>query len=153
MPRLLLAPLVCGLMLALAPTARGCPLPLPETTLSIGGATLVAEVAATHVSRYCGLSLRDALAPGRGMLFVFRDAGTRHFTMRDTRVPLSIAFLDEARRIIDVQKMNPGPAEVLYASAAPARYALEVRQGWFDEHGISTGDRAEFVLSVVLRVE
>lgn len=110
----------------------------------VGADTVVAEVARTPEERSEGLMFREDLPPGTGMLFVFEDLQSRSFWMRNTFVALSIAFLDENQRIVDIQDMEPED-EDLTRSKAPALFALEVPQGWFGEHGIEVGDQAEIV--------
>jgi uncharacterized membrane protein (UPF0127 family) len=91
-----------------------------------------------------GLMERTALAEDRGMLFVFSDEEVRSFWMKNTLIPLSIAYMDSDGRIVDLQDMKPlddDPPH--YVSAEPARYALEVNQGFFEEHGVRVGDSAE----------
>jgi uncharacterized protein len=78
------------------------------------------------------------------MLFVFPDEEVRSFWMRNTLIPLSIAYIDSEGRIVDIQDMKPlDDEEPHYVSAEPARYALEVNKGFFDERGVEVGDRAE----------
>lgn len=120
-----------------------CPLDLPTTSLSIKGNDMVVELAATAQARACGLSHRSALGDNRGMLFVYPDSGRRTFWMKDTLIPLSIAFLDEDGVIINIEIMSPDQTDERYGSRKPAVYALEVNQGWFREHGIKAGDRVE----------
>jgi uncharacterized protein len=106
--------------------------------------TVVAEVAETPQARERGLMFREEVPDGTGMIFVFDDADIRSFWMRDTYVPLDIAFLDPAQRIVDIQQMEP-ESEEFTESAAPAMFALEVRQGWFEEQGIQVGDQVRIV--------
>jgi uncharacterized membrane protein (UPF0127 family) len=103
-----------------------------------------AEIADDTFERARGLMYRTALAENRGMLFVFPDQQRHSFYMKNTPIPLSIAFMDSEGRIVDIQDMRPlddDPPH--YVSARPAQYALEVNQGFFDERGIKVGDRAE----------
>ena len=103
------------------------------------------EIADNHVEQVIGLRWRKNLPENRGMLFVYTDEQERSFTMDDTVIPLSIAFMDSEGRIVDLQDMMPleaGP----YVSAEPAQYALEVNQGFFEEHDIEVGDRVELPL-------
>jgi uncharacterized membrane protein (UPF0127 family) len=89
-----------------------------------------------------GLMERTRLAENAGMLFVFEQEQTLPFNMRNTLIPLSIAFIDAEGVIIDIQDMQPltdGP----YVSALPAQYALEVNQGFFLNRGIGVGDVVE----------
>jgi uncharacterized protein len=74
------------------------------------------------------------------MLFIFDREQQLSFTMRDTLIPLSIAYIDARGTIIDIQDMQPLD-ETSHPSAAPAKYALEVNQGFFEAHGIQVGDR------------
>ncbi|MEX2526292.1 MAG: DUF192 domain-containing protein [Gemmatimonadota bacterium] len=112
-----------------------------------GADTVVAEVAATADARARGLMHRESLPHGTGMLFVFPDSQTRSFWMRNTFIPLDIAYLDSSLRIVDIQAMEPED-ENLYPSAAPAMYALEVPQGWFAGKEISVGATAELVMGL-----
>ncbi len=109
-----------------------------------GTDTVQAEVARTPEEREEGLMYRTELAPGRGMLFVFPDLQTRSFWMKDTLIPLDIAYIDENLRITDIQAMEPR-TEDLHPSARPAMFALEVPQGWFAEQGIEAGAVARVV--------
>jgi uncharacterized protein len=99
------------------------------------------EIADNDLERGTGLRWRKSLPENRGMLFVFPDEEILDFTMDDTLIPLSIAFMDSESRIVDIQDMEPLEDE--YLSAEPARYALEVNQGFFEDHGVEVGDRAE----------
>lgn len=109
-----------------------------------GSDTVRAEVARTPEQRARGLMYRDELPEGTGMLFVFEDLAPRSFWMRNTYIPLDIAFLDTDRRIVDIQQMQPLD-ERFTDSAAPAMFALEVPQGWFARKGIGVGAVAVFV--------
>jgi uncharacterized membrane protein (UPF0127 family) len=122
-------------------TINACPLELPTTSVSINGHLLIVDVAATPQSRMCGLSKRSALDENRGMLFVYARSGLRSFWMKDTWIPLSIAFLDESGKILNIEIMSPDQTEKRYRSSQPAIYALEVSQGWFGSRGIKAGDR------------
>lgn len=138
----------------LAPSyfAFACGTELPVVSLQIGAAELRVEVASTPAARACGLSQRDQLPPERGMLFVFPEAAPRKFWMKDTRIPLSIAFLDVDRRVLNILAMTPMQTEQRYPSTGDAHYALEVNEGWFERHGIDTRDLAEFTLPRVVLV-
>lgn len=109
-----------------------------------GPDTVVVEVARTAEERAVGLMNRDEVPEGTGMLFVFEDEEIRSFWMQDTFVPLDIAYMDAGLRIVDIQQMDPETTD-LHESAAPAMFALEVRQGWFADRGIEVGDVAEVV--------
>ena len=104
------------------------------------------EVATTIDERACGLSHREYLAADHGMLFVYDDERTLSFWMKDTKIPLSIAFLNSEREMLEIQQMIPNQTAQRYTSAHPARYALEVNQGWFASRGIDVGTRLDFTL-------
>ncbi len=99
------------------------------------------EIAESLREVVTGLRWRKSLPENRGMLFVYTDEEKRTFTMEDTLIPLSIAFMDSEGRIVDIQDMEPSKDG--YDSAEPAQYALEVNQGFFEERGVKVGDRAE----------
>jgi uncharacterized membrane protein (UPF0127 family) len=120
---------------------------LPTTTLTIGGHKIVAEVATKPDERATGLMNRFSLQPDHGMLFVFERSEPLAFWMKNTYIPLSIAFIDEQGRIVNIEDMAP-QTEVSHWSAAPARYALEMRKAWFTERGIKPGDRVEGIPGV-----
>lgn len=120
--------------------AAGATGPLgPTLDLAIGHHILRAEVADTEAERSLGLMYRDALQPDHGMLFVYPDSLPRSFWMRNTRIPLSIAFLDARGVIVSMADMQPYD-ETPIPSGGPAMFALEMSQGWFEERGIAPGD-------------
>jgi uncharacterized membrane protein (UPF0127 family) len=84
-----------------------CPMGLPIGTISIKGYTLTVEFAATGRARQCGLSQRDSLPENHGMLFIFPVVRHREFWMKDTHIPLSLAFLDSSGQILNIYKMTP----------------------------------------------
>jgi uncharacterized membrane protein (UPF0127 family) len=122
---------------------------LPAVTLvirtSAGEAVEVrAEVADERAERQTGLMGRTELAPDAGMLFVFGRERDLSFWMRNTLIPLSIAYVSADGRIVDIQDMESLDDEPpSYASAEPARYALEVNQGFFAGRGVEVGDTVE----------
>lgn len=119
--------------------------PAPATAWIIFGAdTVVAEVARTSEERNRGLMHRESLGENAGMLFVFPEVSIRSFWMQNTYIPLDIAFMDPSFRIVDIQQMEPMTTDS-HTSRAPAMYALEVNQGWFDAHGVKVGDLPEVV--------
>jgi len=105
---------------------------------------VVAEVARTPAERQHGLMDRDQVPEGTGMLFVFENEAIRSFWMKDTHVPLDIAYLNSDLRIVTILQMEPLVMST-YDSTAPAMFALEVRQGWFAEQGIEAGGQVELV--------
>ena len=114
----------------------------PEIGLSINGHKLTAEVAHTDPARTEGLMHRRMLPENRGMLFVFRETGPQAMWMMNTYLPLSVAFLDERGVIVNIADMQPHTRDT-HASAKPAKYALELNQGWFAKRGIKPGARIE----------
>jgi hypothetical protein len=129
---------------ALLATARAAPVgtELRVIPLTIGRHTLTAEVAATPEHRATGLMHRFSLKPDHGMVFVFERAELQAFWMKNTFIPLSIAFITSDGRIISIEDMTPKD-ERSYWSSGPAQYALGMRKGWFAERGIKSGDRVE----------
>jgi uncharacterized protein len=99
------------------------------------------EVADNSLGRLIGLRGRKSLPENRGMLFSYTEEDDRSFTMEDTVIPLSIAFMDSGGCIVDIQDMEPQTDG--YDSAEPAQYALEVNKGFFEERGVEVGDRAK----------
>jgi uncharacterized membrane protein (UPF0127 family) len=126
---------------------------LPTATLSVKGHALIVELAATPTARACGLSHRDELLPTHGMLFIFPAPRTATFWMKDTKIPLSIAFLDDSGKIINIWNMAPMRTDVQYHSSEPAKYALEVNQSWFKRNGIEAGDRVVMELPMVIDIK
>jgi hypothetical protein len=111
--------------------------------MELGGARLHVEVARTDAQRARGLMFRDRLETDWGMLFVFNRQETLRFWMKNTRIPLSIAFLDDGLVVRDIQDMEPFD-ERAHLSKAPARYALEMERGWFARRNIAPGTVAKF---------
>ena len=97
-----------------------------------------AELAADEPSRMQGLMFRKSLRQNDGMLFVFDEATTHCMWMRNTLIPLSVAFLDASAQIVNIADMTP-QSEESHCASRPARYALEMRRGWFAERGIGPG--------------
>jgi uncharacterized membrane protein (UPF0127 family) len=145
-----IAALLAVLLVARAGSARGgafgTGVEEPQVLFPASGAGVTVELAATPEQRQRGLMQRDSLADGRGMLFLFEQTTTSPFWMKDTRIPLSIAFIDEHGRIVDIQEMQPLD-ETLHYPAAPYRYALEVPQGWFARNGVQVGHQAHLPAS------
>lgn len=120
---------------AFASTARA---QLPIVELGAGMHLIRAELAADDPSRMQGLMFRKSLGQNEGMLFVFDEVTTHCMWMKNTFVPLSVAFLDASARIVNIADMTP-QSEESHCASQPARYALEMRRGWFAERGIGPG--------------
>jgi uncharacterized membrane protein (UPF0127 family) len=114
--------------------------PLPTAQLSAGMHLIHAEVAADFTSRARGLMHRESLGANAGMLFVFEQPEIQCMWMKNTLIPLSVAFLDERGAIINIADMEPH-SERTHCAAKPARYALEMNRGWFAARGIKPGMR------------
>lgn len=130
------AALVLGLASAVASGA------MPELVLTVEGHKVTVEVAHTEPARTQGLMHRRMLPEQRGMLFVFDRIDRHAMWMMNTYVPLSVAFLDARGVIINIADMAPHTTNA-HGAAQPAKYALEVNQGWFRKRGIGPGARVE----------
>lgn len=112
---------------------------LPVAELGLGMHRIEAEVAHTFQTRQIGLMNRKSMPPQRGMVFVFPEDATHCMWMRNTYLPLSVAFVDAKGRVINVEDMQP-QTDDNHCAAAPARYALEMNLGWFRDRGVKPGD-------------
>ena len=131
--------LVFILVLLAIPAARA------ETSLvplEISGNPLIAEVSNTAEAREQGLMYRKHMRGNHGMLFVYPEPGVHAMWMKNTSVPLSIAFLDQQGVIINIEDMIPFSEEQHHAGA-PAKFALEMPIGWFSKRGIKPGAKVE----------
>lgn len=133
--RQILTPLLLAAGLLLGTAARA---EMPRMELTAGFHRIEAEVAANQDDRMQGLMQRSRLGAGQGMLFVFPMQQRHCMWMKNTLLPLSVAFLDEEGRIINIRDMQP-QTEDNHCADAPARYALEMNQGWFATRGIKPG--------------
>lgn len=113
---------------------------LPRVDLSAGIHVIRAEVAADPTTRARGLMFREKLGRNEGMLFVFERKETHCFWMRNTPLPLSIAFLEDDGTIVNIADMKPR-SDDSHCPARPVRYALEMEQGWFAKRGVAAGAR------------
>ena len=113
---------------------------LPAVELVTGMHRIRAEVADTMASRMTGLMHRQSMPVNAGMVFVFDENAPHCMWMKNTLIPLSVAFIDESGAIINIADMQPH-SEQSHCAARPARYALEMNKGWFAERGIKPGAR------------
>ncbi|MDR2788258.1 MAG: DUF192 domain-containing protein [Candidatus Accumulibacter sp.] len=129
---------VSGIVLSILVTAAAAQVPSIE--LTVGFHRIEAEVAADQSTRMQGLMNRKRMEPHRGMLFVFPWAARHCMWMRNTFLPLSVAFLDDQGRILNIEDMEP-QTENNHCASAPVRFALEMNRGYFAEKGIKPGQR------------
>ena len=111
---------------------------MPRIELSAGIYRIDAEVAANQPDRSQGLMNRRNMAANQGMLFVFAQADQHCMWMRNTLLPLSVAFLDQDGRILNIENMMP-QTDTSHCASAPAAYALEMTKGWFADKGLKPG--------------
>lgn len=145
------------------PAAPASPPPGPDTApapvaaqtiqVRIGEHLVQAELASTAEARARGLMGRSALPDTAGMLFIWPYDHQPGFWMKDTPIDLSIAFVDSARRIVNIAAMDANDDRTTHFPLRPVRYALELRRGWFSDRGIGTDARLEFTLPVGLRID
>ncbi len=112
---------------------------MPVMELTAGFHRIEAEVAATPQNRAQGLMHRKAMDSQRGMLFVFTHDAAHCMWMKNTLLPLSVAFMDASGRILNIAEMKPH-SEENHCATKPARYALEMNVGWFAQRGLKAGD-------------
>jgi len=115
---------------------------LPRKDIYISGHKLSVEIADEQEERVRGLMFRKRLAKNRGMLFVYKKESKLTFWMKNTPLPLSIAFIASDGSIREIRDMEPFSINPV-RSSRNVRYALEVNQGWFEERGIKAGDRVQ----------
>ncbi len=140
-PRAITRAVVVGLLAVALVACRGGG---PETVkLQVGDARFTIWVARTPDQRERGLMYRTEMGPRQGMLFVFEDDRVRAFWMKNTPLPLSIAFLSVEGEILQIEPLTPF-SELIVRSRRPARYALEVNAGAFAEVGAEVGDLIGF---------
>ncbi|HKX40783.1 MAG TPA: DUF192 domain-containing protein [Burkholderiaceae bacterium] len=119
-------------------SAQDGPQKLPAITLNAGMHLIQAEVAQTPQQRSTGLMFRETLGPNEGMLFAFEDAGQQCFWMKNTLLPLSVAFIDDAGQIVNIENMKPQTLDS-HCSTKAVRFVLEMNEGWFAKRGIKPG--------------
>ncbi len=116
----------------------------PRTAaLQVAGKTVQVELAYTQVARAKGLMHRPGLEPDCGMLFLFPSSQPRRFWMRDTLIPLDLAFLDDEGVVLNIEHGRPGVERPGYFSRAAARFVLEMAEGWCAAAGLKPGDRLD----------
>jgi uncharacterized membrane protein (UPF0127 family) len=130
--------LVC--FLAAAACAATAQAELPTIQLKAGMHLIRAEVAADNASRMQGLMHRQSLGANAGMLFIFDEAAVHCMWMKNTLIPLSVAFIDASGTIINIADMQPH-SEQSHCASTPAVFALEMTKGWFAQRGVKPGTK------------
>ncbi|SCC94884.1 conserved exported hypothetical protein [Thiomonas sp. X19] len=130
--------LVCFAVLSLAPLARAQLAVLPQTTLQAGMQLIHAELATTPDQRETGLMYRRELSGNHGMLFIFSDDQPVCMWMKNTFIPLSVAFIDDQGRITNIADMKPQTLDS-HCAVQNVRFALEMPLGWFAQRGLKPG--------------
>ena len=137
--------MVVGLLSTnVAANAAGTPAGKPQTglasiVLKVGGQSVRADIASTESTRQTGLMYRQKMGKHEGMLFVFPDIGYHAMWMRNTLIPLSVAYLNERGVILSIHEMQ-ALSETAHQSAGPARFALEMNAGWFSANKVNVGE-------------
>lgn len=135
-----------------APGTTGAGTPMPSATLVFTNSAgerveLVAEIADEPEERARGLMFRESMPEDHGMVFIYDEDHLGGFYMKDTLIPLSIAFVAADGTIVDIQDMEPETLDT-HRPPKPYRHAIEANQGWFERNGIAPGDRVEIPASV-----
>jgi uncharacterized protein len=130
---LLALALLCGQALA-----QDMPQKLPAIKLSAGMHVIQAELAQTPEERSTGLMFRKAMATNEGMLFAFEEPGQQCFWMKNTLLPLSVAFIADDGSVVNIENMKPQTLDS-HCSTKPVRFVLEMNEGWFAKRGIKPG--------------
>ncbi len=114
---------------------------LPKVTLDVGNVhKVIAEVASIPSDRAQGLMFRKKMADNEGMLFVYPQPHVTGMWMKNTLIPLSVAFIDEKGVIINIEEMKPETLDA-HMAKAPAKYSLEMSSGWFKKHKLGPGTK------------
>jgi uncharacterized membrane protein (UPF0127 family) len=131
---------VALLALAAPAMAQDRPQRLPTVTLGSGILNIKAEVAQTPREHEIGLMHRTSMGANEGMLFVFERIGVQCFWMKNTLIPLSVAFIAEDGSVVNIDEMKPETLDS-HCSTRPVRFVLEMNTGWFKRHGVKAGDK------------
>ncbi len=129
-------------LLLLGAGGAGAQQAFKTTKLSAGMHIIEAEVAANDPQRQQGLMHREKMGNNAGMVFVFDQPAKQCMWMKNTPLPLSVAFIDEQGKVVNIEDMQPKSLES-HCSAKPAKYALEMNVGWFKQRNIKPGIKIE----------
>lgn len=116
------------------------PQALPTIRLNAGIHNITAQLARTAEQREIGLMFRTTMGANEGMLFAFEQAGQQCFWMKNTLIPLAIAFVDDDGSVVNVDSMKPQTLDG-HCSTKPVRFVLEMNEGWFAKRGIRAGSK------------
>ena len=114
-----------------------------KVPIKVAGIEIMVEIADDEAERSRGLMFRESLPENDGMLFVYESERSIGFWMRNTLIPLDIAYIDSQGRIVDIHTMQPRDENTTW-SKSDAMYALEMNEGWFEANGVGVGDLIEF---------
>lgn len=139
----MIRPLLALLLATVTAFAQDAAQPaLPTVTLKAeNGKAITAEVADEISERTVGLMYREKLAPDSGMLFVMPRPERAAFWMRNTKIPLSIAYINGAGVILEIHDLKPYDERTVASTFPSIVYALEMEQGWFSKAGVNPGER------------
>ncbi len=116
-----------------------------KKVIKIGNKKIKVEIADTPEVRKKGLMERKYLAPNEGMLFIFEESDYHSFWMKNTLIPLSIAFISEEKKVLEIRDMQPLNETTIYRPLYPIRYALEMNKNWFKKNKIKPGAKFIFL--------
>jgi len=131
---------VAVLCFGAAASAQEGPQKLAQVRLNAGIHNINAELASTPQQREIGLMFRSAMPANDGMLFVFEQPSQQCFWMKNTLIPLSVAFVGDDGSVVNIDDMKPQTLDS-HCSAKPVRFVLEMNEGWFAKRGIKAGSR------------
>ncbi len=143
-----LAARLAGICLGLSTLGAACmpafgqsgPQRLPVIQLGAGMHIIKAEVARTPQQHQIGLMFRESMGGNEGMLFIFDQPSKQCFWMKNTLIPLAIAFVEDDGTVVNLDEMQPRTQET-HCSAKPVRFVLEMNTGWFAKRGIKPGSK------------
>ena len=139
-PKVRLAALLVALFASAAAASQTGPQKLPSIRLNAGIHNIQAEVAQSADERSIGLMFRETMGTNEGMLFAFEQPAQQCFWMKNTLLPLSIAFIADDGSIVNIDRMKPQTLES-HCSVKPVRFVLEMNDGWFEKRGIKPGTK------------
>lgn len=131
-----------ALFLALNYSTIGCASAQRQVSLAVNGHKIAATVARTYAQREKGLMHWQKLGQNEGMLFVFPRAEHYSMWMKDTPIPLDVAFINQNGGIINIENMAANTLKT-HTAQQPAKYALEMNAGWFHRHSAKAGDKVQ----------